>query len=129
MVKENKDGFENKSKKSITAFVEQLKKVRTGRASASVLDSVMVNYYGTPTPINQVGSITVPEARLIVIQPWDKSMISEIEKGIQKAELGFNPSSDGNVVRIAVPALTEETRKEIVKEAKNIAEHYRVSIH
>ena len=128
MVEENKKSFDSKAKKSIENFTDQLKKIRTGRASASVLDGVMVNYYGTPTPLNQVGSVSVPEARMIVIQPWDKSMIAEIERAIQKAGLGFNPSSDGNVVRIAIPPLTEETRKQIVKEVKDIAEHARVSI-
>ena len=128
MIEENKANFKEKSQKSITNFVEQLKKIRTGRASAAVLDSVVVNYYGTPTPIPQVGSITIPEARLIVVHPWDKSMIIEIEKAIQKAALGFNPTSDGNVIRIVIPALTEETRKQIVKDAKNIAEHARISI-
>ena len=128
MIEENKVNFESKSKKSISNFIDQLKKIRTGRASASVLDGIMVNYYGSPTPISQVGSITIPEARMIVIQPWDKSIITEIEKAIQKSSLGFNPTNDGNVIRIAIPALTEETRKQIVKDVKNIAEHARVSI-
>ena len=88
----------------------------------------MVNYYGAPTPIAQIASITIPEARMLVIQPWDKSMLAEIEKSIQKAKLGFNPASDGNVIRIVIPALTEETRKDIVKEAKNTSEQARVSI-
>ena len=128
MIEENKVNFESKSKKTISNFVDQLKKIRTGRASTSVLDGIMVNYYGTPTPISQVGSITIPEARMIVIQPWDKSIIVEIEKAIQKSSLGFNPTNDGNVIRISIPALTEETRKQIVKDVKNIAEHARVSI-
>jgi ribosome recycling factor len=128
MIEENKVNFETKAQKSISSFVDQLKKIRTGRASASALDGIMVNYYGTPTPIAQVGSISVPEARMIVIQPWDKSIIAEIEKAIQKSSLGFNPSNDGNVIRINIPALTEETRKQIVKDAKNIAEHARVSV-
>src|SRR4030042_3700423 len=128
MIEDNKVSFETKTQKSITAFTDQLKKIRTGRASSSILDGVMVNYYGTPTPISQVGSITIPEARLIVIQPWDKSIIVDIEKAIQKSSLGFNPTNDGNVIRIEIPALTEETRKQLVKDAKNIAEHSRVSI-
>jgi ribosome recycling factor len=128
MVKENKAGFELKAKKSIQTFAEQLKKIRTGRASTSVLDGVLVNYYGTPTPIPQVGSVNVPEARLIVVQPWDKSLINEIEKAIQKSGLGLNPTSDGNVVRIIIPPLTEETRQQIVKEVKAFAEHARVSV-
>jgi ribosome recycling factor len=128
MVQENKKQFDEKSKKTISGFVDQLKKIRTGRASASLLDSVMVNYYGTPTPIAQTASITVPEARLIVVQPWDKSIIAEIERSIQKASLGINPSNDGNVIRLQIPPLTEETRKEIVKDAKGQAEHARISI-
>lgn len=128
MVEENKRQFDEKTKKTISNFVDQLKKVRTGRASASILDSVKVNYYGNLTPINQCASITIPEARLIVIQPWDKSIIPEIEKSIQKASLGLNPSSDGNVIRLAIPPLTEETRKEIVKDAKVMGEYARVSI-
>ncbi len=128
MVEDNKVNFEKKTQKTIANFNDQLKKIRTGRASSSILDGVMVNYYGTPTPISQVGSITIPEARLIVIQPWDKSIIVDIEKAIQKSSLGFNPTNDGNVIRISIPALTEETRKQLVKDAKNIAEHTRVSI-
>jgi ribosome recycling factor len=128
MVKENKDSFDSKSKKTISAFTDQLKKIRTGRASTSILDGLLVNYYGTPTPIPQVGSVSVPEARLIVIQPWDKSVITEIEKAIQKSNLGLNPTSDGNVVRINIPPLTEESRQQIVKEVKGIAEHSKVGI-
>jgi ribosome recycling factor len=128
MVKDIKDNFDKKAKKTIEAFLENLKKIRTGRASTAVLENIMVDYYGTDTPLNQVASLSVPEARMIVIQPWDKTVIKAIEKAIQKAELGFNPSSDGNVVRVMVPALTEETRKELVKEAKNIAEQARVGI-
>jgi len=128
MIKENKANFDVKAKKTIQSFSDQLKKIRTGRASASILDGILVNYYGTPTPIPQIGSVTVPEARLIVIQPWDKTVITEIEKAIQKSNLGLNPSSDGNVVRINIPPLTEESRQQIVKEVKNIAEHSRVSI-
>jgi len=128
MIKENKEKFESRSKKSIDTFIDSLKKIRTGRANTSILDNIKVDYYGTPTPISQVASINIPEARMIVIQPWDKSMIKAIEKAIQQAELGFNPSNDGNVIRIIVPALTEETRKDIVKDVKNIAEQAKISI-
>lgn len=128
MIKENKEKFEQKAKKSIAAFMENLKKLRTGRANASILDGILVDYYGVPTPINQVASITIPEARLIVVQPWDKSMLSVIEKEIKKADIGLNPTNDGNVIRIVIPPLTEETRKEIVKEAKKEAEQARVAI-
>lgn len=128
MIAENKKNFVEKSKKSISLFKEKLKKIRTGRASASLFDGVMVDYYGTPTPISQVASINIPEARMIVIQPWDKSMIKAIEKAIQKAELGFNPSSDSNIIRIIVPPLTEETRKDMVKEVKALGEQAKISI-
>ncbi len=128
MVKEIKDSLEKKVKKSIESFIDNLKKIRTGRASTAVLENIMVEYYGNETPLNQVASLTVPEARMIVIQPWDKSAIKAIERAIQKAELGFNPSSDGNVIRVVIPALTEETRKELVKEAKNMAEQSRVAV-
>ncbi|OHD11765.1 MAG: ribosome recycling factor [Spirochaetes bacterium GWD1_27_9] len=128
MIEEIKKSFQEKAKKSIVAFGDQLKKVRTGRATANLLDPVIVDYYGTATPLAQVASISVPEARLIVIQPWDKGMVRNIEKAIQKAELGFNPASDGNVIRVSIPALTQETRLEIVKDAKNIAEQARISI-
>jgi ribosome recycling factor len=128
MIDEIKKSFQDKAKKSVASFTDQLKKLRTGRATASLLDSIMVDYYGTPTPLNQIASISVPEARLIVVQPWDKTIAKNIEKAIQKAELGFNPISDGNVIRVSIPALTEETRLDIVKEAKNVAEQARISI-
>lgn len=128
MLNSVKDSFNDKAKKSIASFQEQLKKIRTGRASAAALDNVMVDYYGTPTPIAQTASISIPEARLILIQPWDKTSIKNIEKAIQKAELGFNPSNDGNVIRIVIPPLTEETRLELVKNAKIVGEQARISI-
>lgn len=114
--------------KSIAALQDELNAIRTGRASASIFDKVRVNYYGTPTPLSQVSTISIPEARSILIQPWDKNIINEIEKGIQSADLGLNPSNDGKVVRIAIPALTADRRKELVKNAKNIAEQSRVAI-
>ena len=128
MIEEIKSNFFDKAKKSISAFSENLKKIRTGRATVNLLDGVMVDYYGAMTPLNQVASVSTPEARTILVQPWDKGMLKNIEKAIQKAELGFNPIADGAVVRVSIPALTEETRKEIVKDAKNIAELARVSI-
>ena len=94
--------------KTIAALKEEYKTLRTGRASASIFDRVRVDYYGTPTPLNQVSTISVPEARSIVIQPFDKSLIGEIEKAIQKSELGLNPSNDGKVIRISIPPLTAE---------------------
>ena len=114
--------------KSITSLQGQLAKVRTGRASASVLDGVMVDYYGTPTPIKGVGQISTPEARLLQIQPFDKSMISEIEKSIINANLGLTPSNDGNFIRIQFPALTEEKRKDLVKQVKKMGEDAKIAI-
>ncbi|MBR5580906.1 MAG: ribosome recycling factor [Treponema sp.] len=114
--------------KTIAALKDEFKALRTGRASASIFDRVRVDYYGTPTPLNQVSTISVPEARSIVIQPFDKSLISEIEKAILKSELGLNPSNDGKVIRISIPPLTAERRKELVKQAKSIAENSRVAI-
>lgn len=114
--------------KTIAALKDEFKALRTGRASASIFDRVRVDYYGTPTPLNQVSTISVPEARSIVIQPFDKSLISEVEKAILKSELGLNPSNDGKVIRISIPPLTAERRKELVKQAKAIAENSRVAI-
>jgi ribosome recycling factor len=119
---------EEKMKKSLSALEEEFNTLRTGRASPALFDKIRVEYYGNPTPINQVATISVPEARLVVIQPWDKSVIGEIEKAIQKSELSVNPSNDGKVIRISIPPLTEERRKEFVKVAKNMAEQSRVSI-
>ena len=114
--------------KTIAALKDEFKALRTGRASASIFDRVRVDYYGTPTPLNQVSTISVPEARSIVIQPFDKSLITEIEKAILKSELGLNHSNDGKVIRISIPPLTAERRKELVKQAKSIAENSRVAI-
>ena len=114
--------------KSIDSLKHQLTKVRTGRASASVLDGVSVDYYGAATPIAQVGQVSTPEARLLQIQPFDKSMIAEIEKAILGANLGLTPSNDGNLIRIPFPALTEERRKEQVKEIKRLGEDAKVAI-
>jgi len=119
---------EDKMQKSLTALEEEFNTLRTGRASSALFDRIRVEYYGNPTPLNQVATISVPEARLVVIQPWDKSVIGEIEKAIQKSELSVNPSNDGKVIRISIPPLTEERRKEFVKMAKNMAEQSRVSI-
>jgi ribosome recycling factor len=106
----------------------QLTKVRTGRASASVLDGVSVDYYGTPSPVNQVGQISTPEARLLQIQPFDKSLIAAIEKAILGANLGLTPSNDGNVIRIPFPQVTEEKRKELVKSIKKLGEDGKIKI-
>lgn len=114
--------------KTIKALGEEFNTIRTGRASAALFDRVMVEYYGTPTPLNQVSNISIPEARLIVIQPFDKNSLGDIEKAILTSELGLNPSNDGKVIRISIPPLTEERRKDLVKQAKSIAENSRVSI-
>lgn len=119
---------EEKMKKTIKNLEEEFNNLRTGRASAALFDKIKVDYYGNPSPLNQVANISVPEARLVVIQPWDKGLIGEIEKAIQKSELSLNPASDGKVIRISIPPLTEERRKELVKHAKSIAEQSRVAI-
>lgn len=115
-------------KKSVTALEKEFNTIRTGRASAALFDKIKVEAYGQPTPLAQAATISVPEARLVVIQPWDKGLLSEIEKAIQKSELSVNPNNDGKVIRINIPPLTEERRKELVKVAKNSAEQNRVSI-
>ena len=119
---------ESRMQKTVNALKEEYNTIRTGRASASIFDKVKVDYYGTPTPLNQVGTISIPEARMVVVSPFDKSLISAIEKAIQKAELGLNPSNDGKVIRIAIPPLTADRRKELVKQAKATAENYRTTI-
>jgi len=123
-----KSDAENKMKKSLSSLSDSFKAVRTGRASAALFDKVMVEYYGTPTPLNQTANISIPEARLIVIQPFDKSILNDIEKAIQTSELGLNPSNDGKIIRINIPPLTEDRRKELVKQAKSMAENGKVSI-
>ncbi|GAB6096565.1 ribosome recycling factor [Desulfatiferula olefinivorans] len=114
--------------KSIDALKKEMQRVRTGRASASMLDSVKVDYYGTLTPLNQMASISIPESRLITVQPWDVSALKEIEKGILKANIGLTPSSDGKIIRISVPPLTEQRRKEIVKLVNKTCEDFKVAI-
>ncbi len=114
--------------RSIEAFRKELGKVRTGRASFSLLDGVKVDYYGTPTPLQQVGTLSVPESRLITVTPWDTKMIGPIEKAIQGSGLGLNPSSDGKTVRIPIPPLTEERRKELAKMVRKMAEDARVAV-
>jgi len=106
----------------------ELQKIRAGKASPSMLDDIMVEYYGTPTPLNQVGSVNTPDARTIVIQPWEKSLLGAIEKAIMEANLGVNPQNDGVIIRINVPPLTEERRRDLVKKAKSEAETGKVAI-
>lgn len=114
--------------RSIEAFRKELGKVRTGRASFSLLDGVKVDYYGTPTPLQQVGTLSVPESRMITVTPWDTKMIGPIEKAIQGSGLGLNPASDGKMVRIPIPPLTEERRKELAKMVRKMAEDARVAV-
>lgn len=114
--------------KALEAFKRDLSRVRTGRASLTLLDDIRVDYYGTPTPLNQVGALAVPEPRLITIQPWERNLVGEIEKAILKSDLGLNPSSDGQVIRLIFPPLTEERRKEMVKQVKRMGEDAKVAI-
>ena len=119
---------EVRMEKTIASLKDSFNTIRTGRANAAIFDKVRVDYYGTKTPLNQVATISIPEARSVIIQPFDKSLITEIEKAIQMADLGLNPSNDGKVIRISIPPLTADRRKELCKQAKNTAENSRVSI-
>lgn len=119
---------QQKMEKSLTALQGELSKQRTGRASLNVLDGIRVNYYGAVTPVNQVASLSVPEARLIVIQPWESHLIPEIEKAILEANIGLTPTNDGKVVRLNIPKLTEERRRDIVKQIKTLGEDAKVTI-
>ncbi|MFH2044205.1 MAG: ribosome recycling factor [Pseudomonadota bacterium] len=114
--------------KSISALQNELKRVRTGRASLSILDGIRVDYYGTLTPLNQMASLAVPESRLITVQPWDVSVIKEIEKAILKSDLGLTPSNDGKIIRISIPPLTEERRKKLVKVVHKMCEDYKIAV-
>lgn len=120
--------LKEKMEKSISVYSERLAEVRAGRANPAILNKVKIDYYGTPTPINQVAGVSVPEARLIVIQPWDMSILKEIEKAILASDIGINPNNDGKVIRLAFPELNEERRKEIVKDIRKMAEEAKVSI-
>lgn len=118
----------DKMDKSIAALSRELASIRAGRANASLLDRITVEYYGAPTPVNQLAGISVPEARLLVIQPYDKSVLGDIEKAIMKSDIGITPTNDGNVIRLTIPALTEERRKELVKVVKKEAEDSKVAV-
>ena len=120
--------IEEKMKKTISVFEENLAEVRAGRANPNILNKVTVDYYGVPTPINQMAGVSVPEPRMIVIQPWDMSVLKEIEKAINLADIGINPNNDGKVIRLVFPELTEERRKELVKDVKELAEEAKVGI-
>src|SRR5574344_2817225 len=124
----NFENIEERMNKTISVLDENLSEIRAGRANPTILNKVSVEYYGTPTPINQVAGISVPEPRLIVIQPWDLNLLKEIEQSIQKADIGINPNNDGKVIRLAFPELTEERRKELVKDIRKIGEESKVAI-
>ena len=128
MIPELKKSTEQKMAKSIDSFKNDLAKVRTGRAHTGLLDHVMVDYYGTPTPLNQMASVAVPEPQLLTIQPWDMSQVNAVEKAIIAANLGMNPSNDGKIIRLPVPALNEERRKQLAKQVHEIAEEHRIAV-
>lgn len=127
-MEELKNSSKDKMQKSFDSLLHQYSKVRTGRASASILDDVRINYYGQPTPVKQLCNISIPEPRLIIIQPWDKTTLADIEKAILAANLGITPENDGNVIRLPFQPLTEEKRKDIVKNLKKLAEDARVAV-
>ena len=120
--------YEDKMEKSLANLGEEYATIRAGRANPHILDKIKIDYYGTPTPINQVAGVSVPEARLIVIQPWDVSVLKDIEKAILASDIGINPNNDGKVIRLAFPELTEERRKELVKDIKKMAEEAKVAV-
>ena len=124
----NYEDLKERMGKTINNYSEKLAEVRAGRANPAILNKVKIDYYGTPTPINQVAGISVPEARLIVIQPWDMSVLKEIEKAILASDIGINPNNDGKVIRLAFPELNEERRKELVKDVKKMAEEAKVAV-
>lgn len=128
MIEETYKDAEERMQKAVAALKKEFSTLRAGRATPSLLDKITVDYYGTPMPINQLASVTAPEPRLLVIQPWDKKAVSEIERAILKSDLGLTPTSDGSVIRLAIPQLTEERRKELVKLIKKKTEDGRVAI-
>jgi len=120
--------IEKRMEKTLLSLKSELATIRTGRANAALLDHVRVSYYGSPVPLSQVGNISVPEARMLIIAPWEKNLLNDIEKAIQTSDLGLNPSNDGEVIRLILPELNEERRKEFVKQVKQVGEKARVSI-
>jgi ribosome recycling factor len=128
MIEDNVREAETKMQKSIDSLAKEILTIRTGRASASLVDRIPVEYYGNPTPLNQLATITVPEARLILIQPWDRTVIAAVEKAIQKSELGLNPGNDGQLIRVPIPPLNEERRREYAKLVKRYAEGAHVAV-
>ena len=127
-LKENFQQLKSRMDKAVHDFQANLASTRTGRASIQMLDQVKVDYYGTPTPLSQVGQLSTPDANMIVIQPWDTSIIGEIEKAIRTSDLGFNPQNDGKVVRVPVPPMTEERRRDVVKHLNRVLEEHRTAI-
>ncbi|KYG89537.1 ribosome recycling factor [Metasolibacillus sp. FSL H7-0170] len=128
MAKQVLEQAKDKMEKSLSAYSRELASIRAGRANASLLDRISIDYYGAPTPINQLAGISVPEARLLVISPYDKTALGEIEKAIMKSDIGITPTNDGTVIRLAIPALTEERRKELVKQVKKEAEDAKIAV-
>lgn len=120
--------IKKRMKKSVAKCEQELKGIRTGRASTALIEEIKVEYYGTPTPIKQLATLSVPEPRMVLIQPWDKGIINEIEKAIRNSGIGLSPSNDGNVIRVPFPPLTEERRRELVKIVKKIGEEYKIAI-
>lgn len=128
MINEIKDDAEQRMSKTVEALRHEMAKVRTGRANASLLDHVQVNYYGTMTPLNQAANVTASDARMLVVTPWDKSMIKDVEKAILQSDLGLNPSTAGTSIRVPMPALTEERRKDLIRVVRGETEQSRISI-
>ncbi|MBN2224460.1 MAG: ribosome recycling factor [Deltaproteobacteria bacterium] len=128
MMEEVLSDLKQEMEKTISGFTNELKRIRTGRASTAILDGIRVDYYGNPTPLNQLATVSAPEPRLIIIQPWDAGSIGDVEKAIQKSDLGLTPQNDGKVIRINIPNLTEERRKELVKTVKKITEDFKVTM-
>ena len=127
-LKELSSDLKRRMDQAVAAFQSNMASVRTGRASVHILDSVKVDYYGTPTPISQLAQVSAPEAQLILIQPWDPTVVKEIEKALQTSDLGFNPQSDGKLIRVPIPPMTEERRREVVKHLNRVLEEQRTAI-
>jgi ribosome recycling factor len=128
MLEEVYQEVEHKMERSLTALRKELARIRTGRASLALLDTIAVDYYGTHTPLSQMATLAVPESRLITIQPWDKSQLGLIEKAIQKSDLGLTPVNDGKIIRLSIPPLTEERRKDLVRQVKKIGEETKIAL-
>jgi ribosome recycling factor len=128
MLEEIYQEVEHKMERSLATLGKDLSRIRTGRASLALLDGIAVDYYGTATPLNQLATLTIPESRLIAIQPWDKSQLGIIEKAIQRSDLGLTPVNDGKLIRLAIPPLTEERRKDLVKQVKKIGEEIKIAL-